>query len=259
MKRSVTDTELVETKTPPWNRETLASVDRRTLAAEIERLEDLHRMQLAGISTATLQNTVASTADRILKDNPYWTIAYGDVCTAVDREIAQRVRAEAAEARVRELEAQYACKRHNGEEAPEAAAQLTDDMLRSCQICGLTVDISKGHREPTIEFTMQGRTDKKTKKLAELEAQNARLRGDLEYAEAERLRLTARRDTLDTQIAALTEKTTRLKEVLADCHAYLMRRITLLTLNESASDTTQSLARDVSVALDALDDGKAAP
>lgn len=96
-------------------------------------------------------------------------------------------------------------------------------------------------------------------RIAELEAQNARLRGDLEYAEAERLRLTARRDTLDTQIAALTEKTTRLKEVLVDCHAYLMRRITLLTLNESASDTTQSLARDVSVALDALDDGKAAP
>lgn len=85
-------------------------------------------------------------------------------------------RASTAEARVRELEAQYACKRHNGEEAPEAAAQLTDDMLRSCQICGLTVDISKGHCEPTIEFTMQGRTDKKTKKLAELEAQNARLR-----------------------------------------------------------------------------------
>jgi hypothetical protein len=89
-------------------------------------------------------------------------------------------RAEAAEARVRELEAQYACKRHNGEEAPEAAAQLTDDMLRSCQICGLTVDISKGHCEPTIEFTMQGRTDKKTKKLAELEAQNARMRAALE-------------------------------------------------------------------------------
>jgi len=39
MKRSVTDTELVETKTPPWNRETLASVDRRVLAAEVERLE----------------------------------------------------------------------------------------------------------------------------------------------------------------------------------------------------------------------------
>ena len=101
------------------------------------------------------------------------------------------------------------------------------------------------------------RTDRA--RIVELEAQNARLGGELEYAEAERLRLTARRDTLDTQIAALTEKTTRLKEVLVDCHAYLMRRITLLTLNESASDTTQSLARDVSVALDALDDGKAAP
>ena len=101
------------------------------------------------------------------------------------------------------------------------------------------------------------RTDRA--RIVELEAQNARLGGDLGYTEAERLRLTARRDALDTQIAALTEKTTRLKEVLVDCHAYLMRRITLLTLNESASDTTQSLARDVSVALDALDDGKAAP
>lgn len=160
MKRSVTDTELVETKTPPWNRETLASVDRRTLAAEIERLE----------TDAKAMTIMLRGRGELLKH------------------------AEAAEARVRELE-----------------------------------------------------------------AQNARLRGDLEYAEAERLRLTARRDTLDTQIAALTEKTTRLKEVLADCHAYLMRRITLLTLNESASDTTQSLARDVSVALDALDDGKAAP
>ena len=36
--------------------------DADVLAAEVERLEDLHRMQLAGISTATLQNTVASTA-----------------------------------------------------------------------------------------------------------------------------------------------------------------------------------------------------
>jgi hypothetical protein len=73
-------------------------------------------------------------------------------------------RASQAEARVRELEAQYACKRHHGGEGP------ADDMLRSCQICGLTVDISKGHCEPTIEFTMQGRTDKKAKKVAELEA-----------------------------------------------------------------------------------------
>jgi chromosome segregation ATPase len=174
MKRSVTDTELVETKTPPWNRETLASVDRRTLAAEIERLE----AELAKSDEAARAAMYAVDERAFLAECAETSVK----------------RAEAAEARVRELE-----------------------------------------------------------------AQNARLRGDLEYAEAERLRLTARRDTLDTQIAALTEKTTRLKEVLVDCHAYLMRRITLLTLNESASDTTQSLARDVSVALDALDDGKAAP
>lgn len=159
MKRSVTDTELVETKTPPWNRETLASVDRRTLAAEIERLE----AELAKSDEAARAAMYAVDERAFLAECAETSVK----------------RAEAAEARVRELEAQYACKRHNGEEAPEAAAQLTDDMLRSCQICGLTVDISKGHCEPTIEFTMQGRTDKKTKKLAELEAQNARLRETL--------------------------------------------------------------------------------
>lgn len=160
MKRSVTDTELVETKTPPWNRETLASVDRRTLAAEIERLE----AELAKSDEAARAAMYAVDERAFLAECAETSVK----------------RAEAAEARVRELEAQYACKRHNGEEAPEAAAQLTDDMLRSCQICGLTVDLSKGHCEPTIEFTMQGRTDKKAKKLAELEAQNARLREALE-------------------------------------------------------------------------------
>ena len=145
-----------------------------------------------------------------------------------------RERAEAAEARVRELE------------------KLID---RISQASGFPIVENRGQ----VTETICKRIARIDSKVAELEAQNARLRGDLEYAEAERLRLTARRDTLDTQIAALTEKTTRLKEVLVDCHAYLMRRITLLTLNESASDTTQSLARDVSVAPDALDDGKAAP
>lgn len=124
--------------------------DADTLAAEVERLE-AHVAELKALREQDRSERIAI------------------------MEVAN-IAAEAAEARVRELEAQYACKRHNGEEAPEAAAQLTDDMLRSCQICGLTVDISKGHCEPTIEFTMQGRTDKKTKKLAELEAQNARLR-----------------------------------------------------------------------------------
>ncbi len=98
----------------------------------------------------------------------YWHM-YEAIC-----EISESGRTK-AEARVRELEAHYACKRHHGGEDP------AHDMLRSCQICGLTVDISKGHCEPTIEFTMQGRTDKKAKKVAELQAHNAKLRAALEF------------------------------------------------------------------------------
>ncbi len=33
--------------------------------------------------------------------------------------------------------------------------------LRSCTICGLTVDVSKGHVAPASDFTMQGRTKPK--------------------------------------------------------------------------------------------------
>lgn len=118
-----------------------------TLAAEVERLEGALEMGQMNCDDA-----------------------YEDL--RAERELA-RQRAEAAEARVRELEAQYACKRYHGGEGP------ADDTLYSCQICGLTVDISKGHCEPTIEFTMQGRSDKKAKKVSELEAQNARLRAAL--------------------------------------------------------------------------------
>lgn len=78
MKRSVTDTELVETKTPPWNRETLASVDRRTLAAEIERLEarvaELEA-QNARLREALegLQSDAQCTLDLYNKNGPTWT------------------------------------------------------------------------------------------------------------------------------------------------------------------------------------------
>lgn len=49
--------------------------------------QDLHVMQLAAISTASIQNTETSIKDRIGRENPYWTTAYGDVCAAVDREM----------------------------------------------------------------------------------------------------------------------------------------------------------------------------
>lgn len=60
---------------------------------KILEIQELHVMQLAAISTAALQNTEASKSERIGKYNPYWTVAYQDVCDAVDREILERNRA----------------------------------------------------------------------------------------------------------------------------------------------------------------------
>ena len=61
-------------------------VDSKALESKIREMEELHRMQLAGISTATQQNTEASKLARIGKENCYWTPTYQDVCNAVDRE-----------------------------------------------------------------------------------------------------------------------------------------------------------------------------
>ena len=83
-----------------------------TQQARVAELEEFRIMQLAAISTATLQNTVKSTADRISPGSPYSTVAYVDVCKAVDREMRERQRAEAAEARVKELEAEALNGRH---------------------------------------------------------------------------------------------------------------------------------------------------
>lgn len=49
-----------------------------------------HTMQLAAISTASIQNTESTIKDRIPRENPYWTVAYSDVCAAIDREIKHR-------------------------------------------------------------------------------------------------------------------------------------------------------------------------
>ncbi len=58
------------------------------LEQKLKEVEELHLLRLAAISTASLQNTPASVAQRIDKNNPYWTVAYADVCRAVDREMA---------------------------------------------------------------------------------------------------------------------------------------------------------------------------
>jgi hypothetical protein len=62
------------------------------LSATTFALDEHTAMLLAAISTASIQNTRESAKERIGKDNPCWTQAYEDVCTAVDREMALRER-----------------------------------------------------------------------------------------------------------------------------------------------------------------------
>lgn len=63
----------------------------KTAEAEVE----LSRIQMAAIMTATVQNTEKSIKDRIDRSSPYWTQAYTDVCSAIDREMALRVERDA--------------------------------------------------------------------------------------------------------------------------------------------------------------------
>lgn len=66
------------------------------IANEVHRVVDYEvAMLLAAISTASGQNTRESAKERIGRDSPYWTQAYGDVCVAIDREMALRERGEA--------------------------------------------------------------------------------------------------------------------------------------------------------------------
>lgn len=54
-----------------------------------ERVE-LQEMQLVACMTACSQNTRSTMAQRIGPDNPYYSVAYSDVCRAVDREVKER-------------------------------------------------------------------------------------------------------------------------------------------------------------------------
>jgi hypothetical protein len=57
-------------------------------ADALDALTEQHALELAGISTASIQNTDATIKDRITRDSPFATQAYFDVCAAVDREMA---------------------------------------------------------------------------------------------------------------------------------------------------------------------------
>jgi hypothetical protein len=65
--------------------------------------DSLFNLKLAAISSASLANTRETRADRIGRENPCWTQAYAAVCTAIDREINQRERAESNRAKLADL------------------------------------------------------------------------------------------------------------------------------------------------------------
>lgn len=73
-------------------------------AGEVAAIEELRIMQLAGISTASVQNTEASAKDRIDESNPFWSVAYADVCRAIDREMRHRALADQADERTARAE-----------------------------------------------------------------------------------------------------------------------------------------------------------
>ena len=66
----------------------------------VAELTERHRMQLAAIGVmATCNTRETANFHRIGRDNPYWTPALERVCIAVDREMEERERADAAEMR----------------------------------------------------------------------------------------------------------------------------------------------------------------
>lgn len=68
------------------------------LEAKLKELEELHTMELAAVSTASIQNTPSTITDRIAREHPYWSVAYSDTCRAVDREVKLIAKVSALEA-----------------------------------------------------------------------------------------------------------------------------------------------------------------
>lgn len=58
------------------------------LERELAEVKEKRLIELAAISTAAMCNTAKSKQEQFIdKDNPYWTVAYGDVIQAVEREM----------------------------------------------------------------------------------------------------------------------------------------------------------------------------
>jgi hypothetical protein len=83
--------------TPYVGVERLMGKHRAEDAWETRRTSEQLQMQLAACGVAAMSNTPETVAQRITRDNPYWSASYGDVCAAVDREML--LRSQLAEAR----------------------------------------------------------------------------------------------------------------------------------------------------------------
>lgn len=80
--------------------------------AELEAQLETERMRLAGCGVAALSNTPGTVAQRIARDNSYWSASYGDVCSAVDREMDLREKLIARNAQLAAQEGQEPCEWH---------------------------------------------------------------------------------------------------------------------------------------------------
>lgn len=114
---------LIVSMREPRHLERVAGIIRTALIAAEQRLEaqreqleqaqeelESERIRLAACATAALGNTEAARSERLAPTHPYYSASYGDVCRAVDREIAYHDRAEKAEqqlAQVTQNEARY--------------------------------------------------------------------------------------------------------------------------------------------------------
>jgi hypothetical protein len=59
------------------------------LKSDVDEIEKL-RVQLVACSVASLQNTEEGVKLRLNSTDPHWSVAYADVCAAVDREMTVR-------------------------------------------------------------------------------------------------------------------------------------------------------------------------
>lgn len=132
---------------------------------------ETERMRLAGCGVAAMGNSPSTVARRIGRDNPYYSASYGDVCAAVDREIAHRERAEGL---AKELEAERAA-RMAEIESSEAALGMANRMhnTATARVAEMQDRMVAAFGEGTDETMLVAISHEHEARAAELEKQLA--------------------------------------------------------------------------------------